>query len=481
MNRTASPRIGRLTLAFPLANRDGAGGPQANALLPLGIALAALIVGALSAVALPVVLAMGFLALCGSRVLSLWVLLAIGTFSGMFERAGLPDVSLVIALSLMSLVTVLRELGRPMVSRGAARALIPAAFIALIGVGWLFATVGIGSAAIQQRYLPLVRPLIGLAAGVALARGGRAEASRLVLPATIFSTITAAYAAIQHLLGRSGLLSEGYEYGNNIREIGGSLRAFGFSVSAIPFADCLAVTGLFLAVVAFDATTRSRERLTAQVGLVACIAGCALGLVRTPLILLLLGVVYIAVTRASGTTKTTIVGSGALLLVLLARGASSGGLTGSLLSLSSWRQRIDLWGTVDLTPTVAGHGLGTAGVSKLLVLGTDKIVALSTTTASQRAGGIVDNYYITTYFQLGVAGLILLALIFWGTWRADPAPISHSAPKLITLFLLASMVFHNTLEDWPTGFYAMSLLGFLLATRSADLSPDVPRPHDAQS
>jgi hypothetical protein len=122
------------------------------------------------------------------------------------------------------------------------------------------------------------------------------DRDRLVTILMSAGAVTAAYGLAQQLIGHKRLQHVGYEYGVNLTFNGGFLRSVSSFALPFSFAFYLMMVILICLPVALDDLSRVRNRLFIIV-LPLYIGGLIVSVVRTAIIGLVIGLVYIAVRR----------------------------------------------------------------------------------------------------------------------------------------------------------------------------------------
>ena len=273
----------------------------------------------------------------------------------------------------------------------------------------------------------------------------------LLLIVSPLVVINALLAIQQSRVGAVALTREGYEYGSIVRQIGGTVRAFGMMPYGIPFGHSMAL--LAIACLAFVVRSSRRDViLFGSIGLLA-VANLILSVNRTAL--LGLAVASIVVLWSSGhlairKMSTAHLVGGVVLVVLLTLVGPGRQLIGGVVQgagNTSVKTRLDTWGGVSLDHVLFGDGPGTAGAAAV----------------GRQIGGVtpryavVDNQYLSILLQLGVVGLAAFALsvtvLVRRTLRLARRPDASTASiiGLATLaYFVVAMASLNVWEDYPT-------------------------------
>lgn len=291
------------------------------------------------------------------------------------------------------------------------------------------------------------------------------------LPVLVLTSLLAA--VFQSLAGAERLIALGYEYGTEIRETGGHVRAFGGMRYGIPFAHSMAVT-VYIGVAL---RRRARSTLQRRLGLVVTVGAASslvLALNRTALVALFVGLVALVISSSAASGQRRAYGAGmrvgaALGIVGVAFAAVT--LLTSSPTKDSLASRSEAWARfLSSEEWALGEGLGSAGVS-----------AIGSTTADQLIGGnsaaATDSYYVAIYAQLGALGVAAFVLLLVGfargpvkqvllarkvshAGRPERTSLAWNAAAIATLiYLVVSMLTVNVWEDYPAPLLAMVPLG----------------------
>jgi hypothetical protein len=300
------------------------------------------------------------------------------------------------------------------------------------------------------------------------------------------------FAGWQVLVGREHLLDLGYEYGLNIREAAGRVRAFGTFVYDGPFAHSMAVFAV--AYVGFVTAARSRrERLVAVAGLLLCLLGILLALNRAAFLAAVVGGAVVAWTLRGAPVpdvdwrrlgRVAAVAAVVAVAVLAVRG---GDFFVSVLDpqTDSVADRLRIWPTlVAVDDPVLGDGPGVVGAAAF----TEDITAGAPVATAARH--VTDNYYLATFAQYGIVGVVALVAFLVLLWRALGRPARGGAPWLAATgrgavtFLAFVMVIVNLWDDFPTPVFLWTFVGAAVAAARPQThgTPDgVTSPADAHS
>jgi putative inorganic carbon (HCO3(-)) transporter len=215
------------------------------------------------------------------------------------------------------------------------------------------------------------------------------------------AVITAIVGLGQQVVGADRLARLGYEYNKTIRFTGHFLRSFSTFRQPFDF-------GFYLALVIVIGTSLSlREPRRPRSIFFFCTlpivtAGLLFSFVRGAYLVVLVGLLYLAITRY----RWLLMGVPIALLLLL---ALPGQYATPALGSQSFNQRSQSW--TDNISTIfdpLGHGIGTTGSAGEKV---DKILKL------QAGAYQPDNQYFKTIYELGVLGLFFFVLLLIGAFR----------------------------------------------------------------
>lgn len=287
-------------------------------------------------------------------------------------------------------------------------------------------------------------------------------------------TVVAVVGLGQQVLGPERLHELGYEYNSTIRFTGGWLRSWSTFNQPFPFAFFLMAVTLVAGSVALDDPDRLRNRLVLA-ALPLLVAGMAVAVVRAAWIGLLVGAVYLALTRHRVllAAAPVVLGTVAVALVL--------GM-GAFFVSPSVAARLDRWEQIPGLVTAApfGEGIGTAGAAAA------KTEALSggvptydpVRMSATRVVFQPDNTYVKVLYELGVIGLglFVLALLaaFAASRRAEADPEMGPFAAGVSALLLAASVASlaaSLFEIFPLDYVIWLLVGIATSAPAARPRP----------
>jgi hypothetical protein len=280
----------------------------------------------------------------------------------------------------------------------------------------------------------------------------------------------AAFGCLQQVLGVSWLVTNGYRYGGQVRQIGPYLRSFGTLDEPFSYAAFLL---LALAVVLL----RGRLRPSGYALAALISVGLLLSFVRTAA-LIALALLGIAIARRGQATLAVFVVliavAGSAMLFALTTGATATRSIqinkGQYLTLNG---RTGLWGAaLGHAPSawVLGRGVGVVGTAS------QRARASLTGAASTKpatGGTVVDSAFPEVAADIGFIGLALLLTLFGRlivlAWHAARRGLTSGWTALgILAIVLLDALTRESLTGFPTAYIAMLLLGLAAATWTAD-------------
>jgi O-antigen ligase len=294
--------------------------------------------------------------------------------------------------------------------------------------------------------------------------------------------LAAAYGVAQQLLGHARLHELGYEYNSVLRFNGGFLRSVSTFALPFSFGFFMMMVIIICLPVALSNTSRLRNKLF-LISTPLLVVGLATSIVRTAMLGLLVGLLYIGIRRYRSVIAV-LVPLGLVALFFIPGSSATKALSSDSTKARSanWTENID---------AVADHpfglGVGETGAAKARSYGQtpeEQAAAFGIDLNQPDAdvytpilggNGVYqpDNYYLKTVIELGVLGLWFLIRLLVGAVRESRAlerapDATDSAFGIgITAFLFAvifSMLFATYLELFPMDAYFWLLLGVTAAT-----------------
>jgi len=284
------------------------------------------------------------------------------------------------------------------------------------------------------------------------------------------SVVVAIIGLAQQVVGVDGLLALGYEYGEQVREIGPRLRSFGTLSEPFAYASFLLVG---LSILLMWTRRGSLGYLLSAV----LAAGLLVSYVRTAAVIVV-GLLGLALARRGKELFAALLLSGATIAgtaVLI--GAAGQTQTRSVdvgpATYLTLNGRTELWQSqigdspADLT---FGRGVGATGTAaeraEQTLTGKKKLNSRDSST-------VVDSGYLAVVADIGIVGLILLLALFarlltLGRVRARSGENRGWAAVGILIVLMLDALSRESFTGFPTAYLGMLLVGLAVARVSAD-------------
>jgi O-antigen ligase len=378
---------------------------------------------------------------------------------------GVKDAVSLAAIVAAALTIVLRRSrGRPTGLDGTSAVLILALFVlyALNAGGLVTGETGHGTAWAQGIRL-FFEPLLLFVVGLVLP--GPARTFPRAMTSLVATAVgVAAYGLLQQRLGVQRLMSLGYTYGEEVRQISGRLRSFGTLGEPFTYASFL-----LLAVAVVLLRGRLTERKVATLGLLA--AGLLVSYVRTAA---LIALALAAVALARGRHTRLAVGALAIATVAacIAFAASADQPSSRTLALNSttyvtlngrtklWRQQLGPPGD-----WILGRGVGAVGTAaqraKESLTGKQELNTRFSVT-------VIDSGYLGVIADVGILGLgLMLALLarFVVLARAG-TKAGHDGGWVavgIVILMAIDALSRESFTAFPTAYLGTLLVGLAIA------------------
>ncbi len=377
----------------------------------------------------------------------------------------LKDLITLAAISAAAIVMLRRRVARRPIG-------VDGVMLSLVGLLFLIYSVNLGGlltgqtghgAPWYQGVRLFFEPLGLLIVGMTLSNPQRTmrSASRALLAS---AAVIALYGILQQALGVNRLVSLGYVYGDQVRQIGGRLRSFGTLGEPFTFASFLLLAFALLVL----RSKRLGPGAYALVGIIA--AGLFVSYVRTAA-LIGLAVVGVALARrgkalAAGLLLTVAVAAAGVVFVFASEASTTRAVplnSTTYVTLNGratvWRERLG-----NARYWVFGRGVGAVGTAATRAQEslTGKRQANSTVPAT-----VVDSGYLALVADVGAVGFAVLLLLFGRiivlARRAGP----DSGDGWIAIGLLVVMVIdalsHESFTAFPTAYIGMLLVGLALS------------------
>jgi uncharacterized membrane protein YozB (DUF420 family) len=306
-------------------------------------------------------------------------------------------------------------------------------------------------------------PLGLLIVGLALPspeRTMRAASRALVASAALI----AVYGVVQQAIGVNRLLSLGYVYGDQVRQISGRLRSFGTLGEPFTFASYLL---LALAVLLL----RSRRLGPGAYALVGVLgAGLLVSYVRTAA-LMALAIVGLALARrqqalAAGLLLTVAVAVAGAAFVFSSEASSTRTVPLNATTYVTLNGRANLWHEQlgNARYWLFGRGVGAVGTAaqraQESLIGKRQVGSASSTT-------VVDSGYLALVADVGAFGFAVLLLLFGRLGvlarRAGPDSGNGWVALGVLLVMVIDALFRESFTAFPTAYIGMLMVGLALS------------------
>jgi O-antigen ligase len=290
---------------------------------------------------------------------------------------------------------------------------------------------------------------------------------------------TAAVALIglaQQAIGVDALLAAGYEYGEQVRQIGTRLRSFG------TLAEPFAYTSFLLVGLSVLLMWSRRGPLMYLVASLLAV-GVVVSFVRTAAVIAI-ALLGLALARGGQKLIAATLLSVAVIAAVSVLVATSGRSTTRTVAVSpttylTLNGRTKLWQSQvggSATDWLFGRGVGATGTAaaraEQTLTGRKKL-------NSRSSAGVVDSGYLAVVADIGVAGLILLLALFGllltrAVQRARGGDALGWAAVGILAVTLLDGLSRESFTGFPTAYVAMLLVGLAVARGSETQAADLP-------
>ena len=291
------------------------------------------------------------------------------------------------------------------------------------------------------------------------------------------TAVVALIGLAQQAIGVDALLAAGYEYGEEVRQIGTRLRSFG------TLSEPFAYTSFLLIGLSVLLMWARRGTVMYVVGTVLAL-GVVVSYVRTAAVI---AVALIGLALARGGQKllaATVLGV-AVIAAVSVLVATSGRSTTRTVAVSpttylTLNGRTKLWQSQvggSATDWVFGRGVGATGTAAARA---EQTLTGKKRLNSRSAAGVVDSGYLAVVADIGVAGLILLVALFGllltrAAQRARQGDaLGWAAVGILTVTMLDGLS-RESFTGFPTAYVAMLLVGLALARGSEAPVAESPR------
>lgn len=432
---------------------------------------------ALFAVCVFLVLVAGFVAVPWSMVAGLIPLFAVLPTLKVFVSptiGAVKDVVSLAAITAAAIVLLRRRVARRPSGVDGAIALLAGVLFAIYAInlgGLLTGQTGHGAPWYQGVRL-FFEPLALLIVGLALPSPERTmrAATRALLAS---AGAIAVFGVAQQALGVPRLLSLGYVYGDQVRQIGGRLRSFGTLGEPFTFASFLL---LALAVLLL----RSRRLGPGSYALLAVLGvGLFVSYVRTAA-LIGLAVGGLAMARrgqglAAGLLMTVAVAVACAAFVFASEASSTRAVPLNATTYVTLNGRAAVWQEQlgNARYWVFGRGVGAVGTAAQRA----RESLIGRRQANSATGGtVVDSGYLALIADVGVFGLVVLILLFGRIVVLARRAGAGSDNRWIALGLLLVMLIdalsRESFTAFPTAYIGMLMVGLALSAAQARSAVD---------
>jgi hypothetical protein len=271
-------------------------------------------------------------------------------------------------------------------------------------------------------------------------------------------------ALIQQALGVQWLISNGYDYGSEVREISGHLRSFGTVGEPFSYAGLL-----LLGLAALLLWYRRSALLTVAVGVLAL--ALLSSYVRTAALiaaaLVALAAARVGRGRYAFLLMVAALAGAALLFASASQRTETRSVQVNPTTYLTLNGRTNIWKSTLNSPAdwAFGRGVGATGTASQRA----SRALTGTNAGSTRGGSVVDSSYFAVIADVGVVGLALLIAVFARIFekaRTVARAGNRSgwlAMGLLTVTLLDALT-RESFTGFPTAYIALLLVGVAWAT-----------------
>lgn len=280
------------------------------------------------------------------------------------------------------------------------------------------------------------------------------------------AVVVAVVGIVQQFLGFHRLVSLGYAYGAEVRQIGSHLRSFGTLEEPFMYAGMLLLGGAALAL-------RGRLRPFATAVLAIIALGLVFSYVRTAAVIAVavLGLVIARrghIRTAVLVTAATVVAAAAFFAAATDVPTQRSVRVNPTLYLTL-NGRTSVWSEAvghERSAWVFGRGVGAVGTASQRAT---KSLTGSAPAARSKGGTVVDSGYLAVATDIGFVGLALLLALFGrlvflaGRAAARGESSGWIALGVLTVMLLDALT-RESLTGFPTAYVGMLVVGLATAT-----------------
>jgi uncharacterized membrane protein YhaH (DUF805 family) len=356
-------------------------------------------------------------------------------------------------------------------------------YLVLILLGLYVLDVGGGHGAAWAQGVRLTgEPLLLLLVGWTLPnprRNLRYALGALLIP----GCIVAFYGLLQQGLGGATLVSLGYSYNDQVRNVSGLLRSFGTFDDPFGYASYLTFA---IAVLIF---WRRRDALTWPIGALLLL-GLTVSYVRTAA-LFLVAFAALILLRGRQIVPALAFVTAIAVVAVLSLGAAGGSQTNAypVLTKGGGSQLVNRpVGSVVLNGRVSawkaalgdkpqdwilGRGVGKVGTAAARASYSITPSTTTSTTSASSSNVAVDSGYLATMADVGIVGLLVQLALFWRLLSLGAkAARAGDRAGWVALALMSSMMLdaltRASFTGFPTAFVGLLLVSTALAAASSD-------------
>ena len=294
------------------------------------------------------------------------------------------------------------------------------------------------------------------------------------------AVVVAAYGIFQQFLGVDRLMSLGYTYGIEVRQIGPRLRSFGTLEEPFSYAGLLLLAGAVVVL---------RERLRpASVAILTVVAGGLLfSYVRTAAVIVVALVGLMLARRGHARAALVVTLTAAVAAAAFFAAAtdvpSQRSITLSPNQYLTFNGRTNVWSQAlghSRAAWMLGRGVGVEGTASQRA--NESLTGAKSQSSTAKRGTIVDSGYLAIATDIGFVGLaIFLALIGRLGFLSLGLARRRLSEGWVALGLLTVMLFdaltRESLTGFPTAYIGMLLVGLALASGATRLREEAASQH----
>jgi O-antigen ligase len=291
----------------------------------------------------------------------------------------------------------------------------------------------------------------------------------------VVCVLDALYGMAQQAVGVDGLLSLGYSYGTEVRQVSGHLRSFGTMAEPFSYASFL-LLGIGVILVWY------RRSAIGTLALAVLALGLLFSFVRTAA---LIAVALFAIAAAQrGYARFAIpmllaaVAAGAVLFASASQETATRSVQVNPTTYLTLNGRTNIWMSTLNSPAdwMFGRGVGATGTAS------QRATRGISSRAPKRVkgGSIVDSSYFAVIADIGMLGLVLFVAFFARVFQQALAATKRGARSgwlalgLLTVTLLDALT-RESFTGFPTAYVSLLIIGVAWATWHEDPEAEVAR------